>query len=66
MPLSARLMARHFNAMVMRLHKPDFEFHGLGLSHHTWDQYIDLAQDYDVITYDLFGHGDSNSAATQT
>ena len=34
--------------------------HGLGLSHHTWDQYIaDLAQDYDVITYDLYGHGDS-------
>ena len=34
--------------------------HGLGLSHHTWDQYIEnLAQDYDVITYDLFGHGES-------
>ena len=34
--------------------------HGLGLSHHTWDQYIErLAEDYDVITYDLYGHGDS-------
>ena len=34
--------------------------HGLGLSRHTWDQYIaGLAQHYDVITYDLFGHGNS-------
>ena len=34
--------------------------HGLGLSRTTWDHYIaDLACDYDVITYDLFGHGKS-------
>ena len=34
--------------------------HGLGLSSATWDYYgPDLAKDYDVITYDLWGHGQS-------
>ena len=34
--------------------------HGLGLSRATWADYIPrLADDYDVIAYDLFGHGES-------
>lgn len=34
--------------------------HGLGLTRHTWDDYIqDLADDYFIIAYDLLGHGQS-------
>lgn len=34
--------------------------HGLGLTRSTWDDYIPtLSQNYDVIVYDLFGHGQS-------
>lgn len=34
--------------------------HGLGLTQHTWDGHLDaLTAQYDVITYDLCGHGQS-------
>ena len=34
--------------------------HGLGLNRLIWDKYIaQLAQSYRVLTYDLFGHGES-------
>ncbi|MEK9860121.1 MAG: alpha/beta fold hydrolase [Alphaproteobacteria bacterium] len=34
--------------------------HGLGLSRSTWDGYVEtLSKDYDVIVYDLYGHGES-------
>jgi 3-oxoadipate enol-lactonase len=34
--------------------------HGLGLSQSTWDDYIKpLSKDYDVIVFDLYGHGNS-------
>ena len=34
--------------------------HGLGLSHHLWMDYIPkLSEKYRVLSYDLYGHGDS-------
>ena len=34
--------------------------HGLGLTRATWDEFLPvLAQDHRVLTYDLFGHGES-------
>ena len=34
--------------------------HGLGLTQHTWQGHIDdLSRSYHVLTYDLYGHGDS-------
>lgn len=36
--------------------------HGLGLAHTTWDTHLaDYIEDYRVITYDLYWHGDSSS-----
>lgn len=41
--------------------------HGLGLTCHTWDDYIqDLADDYFIIAYDLLGHGQSALPKTET
>lgn len=37
--------------------------HGLGLTRATWDDFVPvLARDYQVLTYDLCGHGDSRMA----
>lgn len=31
--------------------------HGIGLTHEIWDQQIDFFKDYNVLVYDLMGHG---------
>ncbi len=37
--------------------------HGLGLTRHTWDAFVPvLSEQFGVVTYDLFGHGESISA----
>ena len=41
--------------------------HGLGLCRHMWRDHIaDFATDYQVVSYDLLGHGDSAAPTTLT
>ena len=41
--------------------------HGLGLCRHMWQDHIaDFAADYQLLTYDLLGHGDSAAPSQQT
>ena len=53
------------------LHKADAPsvvlIHGLGLCRHMWRDHIaDFANDYQVVSYDLFGHGDSAAPTAPT
>ena len=53
------------------LHKPDAPvvvlIHGLGLCRHMWRDHIaDFASDYQVVSYDLLGHGDSVAPTART
>ena len=41
--------------------------HGLGLCRHMWRDHIaDFASDYQVVSYDLLGHGDSAAPTAPT
>jgi len=65
MPYTSNLFGTFYSLNKVNKDNPIVFVHGVGLNHEIWKPQIDFFKEYNTLTYDLLGHGNTPFNKTQ-